>query len=113
MLPQALPVAAPVQPPVAPPPGAEPTLGGGNGSSIVDPVTRQPEPPSSGPQKMVQLSFSTDRDQLYVAWSALGNLADMAGKVSVSVTAESQQGFDRTKLNNGVLEPLREADLIE
>lgn len=37
----------------------------------------------------------------------------MAGKVSVSITAESQQGFDRSKLQNGVLEPLREADLIE
>lgn len=53
------------------------------------------------------------RDQLYTAWNALANLADMAGKISVSVKAESPEGFDKGKLENGVLEPLREADLIE
>ena len=44
---------------------------------------------------------------------AIANLADMAGKVSVTVRAESEQGFDRSKLQNGVIEPPREADLIE
>ncbi len=62
---------------------------------------------------MVQLSFAADRNQLFTAWNALANLADMAGKVSVSVRAESEKGFDKSKLNNGVLEPLRAADLIE
>jgi len=33
--------------------------------------------------------------------------------VAVTVHAESQAGFDKSKLNNGVLEPLKEADLIE
>jgi len=33
--------------------------------------------------------------------------------VSESLRAESGKGFDRGKLQNGVLEPLREADLIE
>ncbi len=37
----------------------------------------------------------------------------MAGKVTVTIHAESPAGFDKSKLNNGVLEPLREADLIE
>ena len=37
----------------------------------------------------------------------------MAGKVSVTIHAESAAGFDKGKLNNGVMEPLREADLIE
>ena len=54
-----------------------------------------------------------DHDQLYTAWNAMANLAEMAGKVTVTVKAESEAGFDKSKLNNGVLEPLREADLIE
>jgi len=37
----------------------------------------------------------------------------MAGKVSVTVHAETEKGFDKNKLRNGVLEPLKEADLIE
>jgi hypothetical protein len=37
----------------------------------------------------------------------------MAGKVEVSIRAESETGFDKSKLQNGVLEPLREANLIE
>jgi len=37
----------------------------------------------------------------------------LAGKVTVTVHAESEKGFDKSKLQNGVLEPLREADLIE
>ena len=43
----------------------------------------------------------------------MANLADMAGQVKVTIHAESPAGFDKSKLNNGVLEPLREADLIE
>ena len=43
----------------------------------------------------------------------MANLADMSGKVAVSVRAESEQGFDKSKLQNGVLEPLKEADLIQ
>ena len=38
---------------------------------------------------------------------------DMAGHVKVTIHAESAAGFDKSKLNNGVMEPLREADLIE
>jgi hypothetical protein len=37
----------------------------------------------------------------------------MAGKVGVTIHAESATGFDKGKLNNGVMEPLREADLLE
>lgn len=61
----------------------------------------------------VDVAFSADRQQLYAAWNAVANLADLAGKVSVSPHAESEDGFDRSKLQNGVMEPLREADLIE
>ena len=43
----------------------------------------------------------------------MANLAEMAGQVTVTVKAEKADGFDKSKLNNGVLEPLREADLIQ
>ena len=43
----------------------------------------------------------------------LANPADLAGKVSVTGRVDSAEGFDKDKLHNGVLEPLREADLIE
>ncbi|HEV2546524.1 MAG TPA: cytochrome ubiquinol oxidase subunit I [Stellaceae bacterium] len=65
------------------------------------------------PQRTVELTFSADRDQLFTAWKALANLADLAGKINVTVRASSDGGFDRNKLENGVLEPLRETNLIE
>jgi hypothetical protein len=37
----------------------------------------------------------------------------LAGKVTVRLRAEKQDGFDKSKLQNGVIEPLKEADLIE
>jgi hypothetical protein len=37
---------------------------------------------------------------------------DMTGKMTVTVKAASLSGFDKRKLQNGVLEPLRESDLI-
>ena len=64
-------------------------------------------------EKVVQISFSADRNALFTAWNAAANLADMAGKVNVTLRAESDTGFDRSKLQNGVLEPLQEAGLIE
>jgi hypothetical protein len=78
-----------------------------------------PQPPGPTPpfppaaQKTVDLSFAADRNGLFTAWNAIANLADMAGQVKVTIHAESPTGFDKSKLNNGVLEPLREADLIE
>ena len=64
-------------------------------------------------QKSVEINFSADRNQLFTAWNAIANLADLAGKVNVTVRADSAKGFERSKLQNGVLEPLRESDLIE
>jgi hypothetical protein len=37
----------------------------------------------------------------------------MAGQVTVTFTAESAYAFDKSKPNNGVVKPLREADLIQ
>jgi len=72
-------------------------------------------PVSPGPAKqhLVELAFSADRNQLFTAWHALANLADLAGKVDVTVRATSAAGFDKAKLQNGVLEPLKETKLIE
>lgn len=100
------------QPEPVPGPGPESGLGPGHGPEEVPPEPIPTEPAAAG-RKLVELAFSADRDQLYTAWNALANLADMAGEVSVSVQAESEEGFDPGKLENGVMEPLREADLIE
>jgi hypothetical protein len=110
MMPEALPVPVPVSgPPVTSPGGATSPVTGVSEPTLV------PTPPGS-PQQMqtaVEVAFAADRNQLFTAWHALANLADLAGKVSVTVRAESAKGFDRTRLQNGVLEPLKEADLIE
>jgi hypothetical protein len=68
---------------------------------------------ASGAQNSVEINFSADRNQLFSAWNAIANLADLAGKVNVTVRADSAAGFDKGKLQNGVLEPLRESDLIK
>lgn len=119
MLPQAIPQVAPI-----PAPGATP-LGAASGQPLPPGTSGVPSPspappgtvlvPGGGPaaQKVVELSFSADRNELFKAWNALANLADLAGKVSVNVRAESENGFDRNKLQNGVIEPLKEADLID
>jgi len=105
----------------APPPGAgpqppeppvyDPTPGPvGTGPQ---PPPGGPDPPGAGPPHTIELTFSADRNELFTAWNALANLADLAGKVNVTVRANSQGGFDPVKLENGVLEPLRETKLIE
>ena len=61
----------------------------------------------------MEICFTADRNQLFAAWNAIANLADLAGKVTVIIQAESAEGFDQSKLQNGVFEPLREMDLIK
>lgn len=50
---------------------------------------------------------------MFGAWNALANLADLAGKVTISATATADDALDKGKLENGVLEPLRELGLID
>lgn len=116
LLPQAIPQPAPV--PV--PGGGETGTGTGGGGTGTGGTTGTgggtpppPPPPPPPTDTKVELTFSADSAKLYQAFSALGNLADMAGQVTVTVKAEKPDGFDKSKLNNGVLEPLREANLIE
>jgi hypothetical protein len=93
--------------PQPPTPGAGPAVGGG---------LQGPQPPGGAPPPLqpstVQFSFDADRNKLYAAWQALANLADLCGNVSISVKGEAPQGLDKSKLENGVYEPLREANLI-
>ena len=100
-----------------------PTPGGGSdrypapggGAGVVrdtENVTAGTEPAATGSRDLT-ISFSADRNELFNAWNALANLADAAGKISVNVQATSDTGFDRAKLENGVLEPLRELGLID
>jgi hypothetical protein len=110
MLPQTIPqpAAAPT-PEAATQPGATPPAPTTPGA-----MPPGPPPPTPGaPQTSVDLTFSADRNELFAAWNAIANLADMAGKVTATIHAERPEGFDKTKLQNGVIEPLREADLIE
>jgi hypothetical protein len=87
--------------------------GGATGGGTTGPGV-QPIPKLGAPtQNVVEISFTADRNQLFTAWNAAANLADLAGKVSVTLRAESGKGLDQTKLQNGVIEPLKEADLIE
>lgn len=120
MLPQTIPQAAPAVG------GMEPVIVNPGGTAVEPPTERGADlPPGVVPpaglepsvklaeEKMIQLTFDADRDRLYKAWKAVANLADLAGTVNVTIRAESENEFDRGKLQNGVLEPLREADLIE
>jgi hypothetical protein len=118
MMPQAVPVA-----PASPASNATGGVAGAPGGESTVTPTPTPSAPGAVPgpassavaagQKSVEISFSADRNQLFTAWNAIANLADLAGKVNVSVRADSAEGFDKTKLQNGVLEPLRESDLIK
>ena len=77
------------------------------------------EPPSTGggtrpvTEHEVAFSFTANRNDLFAAWNALANLADVAGEVSIHASATPETGFDKIKLENGVLEPLRELGLIK
>lgn len=111
------------EPPLGPGPGGDggPQPPGGGGGGIPEPPGGpttgggECEPPAGGAvgEKTVRLCFSADRDTLFNAWPALSNLADLAGTLLVTVEAESEDGMDQNKLENGVLEPLRELELID
>lgn len=70
-----------------------------------------PPPPPVTTQTTVRLSLRMTRQQLYASFNAIGNLADAAGSIRVTVEAHKLDGFDPTWLRNAVLEPLDEADV--
>jgi hypothetical protein len=114
IVPAALPVPAPQSgtQPISPQPSQPGTTTTGHEPPQPTPVPGA-TPPSPAQQRAVDLSFCADRNQLFTAWNALANLADMAGKVTITAHATSEAGFDQSKLENGVLEPLRETKLID
>ncbi len=61
----------------------------------------------------ITVSFVADRNVVYDAWNALANLAEMTGTISINASATAPEGYDKAKLENGVLEPLRELGLIK
>ena len=61
----------------------------------------------------MNLAFNVGPGDLYAARNALANLADVAGSVSITAKATPPEGYDEAKLENGVLEPLRELGLID
>ena len=70
--------------------------------------------PMSGDERAVAFSFTADREALFHAWNVLANFADVArGRSSINARAKPKSGFDKSKLDNGVLEPLRELGLIK
>ena len=69
--------------------------------------------PVVGDEREVAFSFTAGRDDLYAVWNALANLADVADEVSINARATPKCGFDKSQLENGVLEPLRELGLIK
>ncbi len=115
MLPQSIPQPAPAPPPGATPTPGQPPAATPLGTTPTLATTPQPLPTGGTPavQTEVEVTFNADRNQLFTAWNAVANLADMAGEVAVTVKAQKPDGFDTSKLQNGVIEPLREADLIE
>ncbi len=86
---------------------------GENGSTETAHSGTQPDQPRPTSSRRIALSFVAERKNLYQAWNAVANLADLAGAVSISATATTAAGYDKAKLENGVLEPLRELGLIE
>jgi hypothetical protein len=99
-----MPLAIPeAKPPVVPtlPGEITPPPGGGGGGTIVTPppggVTVVVKPPVNPVKpKTVQLKFAVSRDQLFKIFPAVANLSDNSdgGKVTIHVTASSDDGFD-------------------
>src|ERR1700733_1987923 len=109
---QAIPIAVPSLPSVSGP-TAPSTSGSGGGGGEPTGAPASPGASTAAEQSVVQLAFDADRNKLYSAWQALANLADLCGRITVSVKGEAPQGLDKSELENGVYEPLREADLIK
>ncbi len=75
--------------------------------------TEPPTPPEALGESRVSYLLEANRDQLFKAWSALANLADMAGKLVIRVQAKSDKRLDRNKLRNAVEEPLDELGVLK
>jgi hypothetical protein len=68
--------------------------------------------PGAGRTTRVRLPLRMTRQQLDASFNAIGNLAERAGTIRVTVEAEHPEGFDPQWLRNAVLEPLEKADVV-
>jgi hypothetical protein len=95
---------SPQTPPITPPPGT---------GGITIGVTM---PPGGGTgasrPTAIRLPLRMTRQQLYASFQAIGNLAQEAGSIRMTVEAEKADGFDPAWLQNAVVEPLEEADVV-
>jgi hypothetical protein len=104
VIPQAI---ASAVPPAPTPPEPGPTPPGPNPV----PPGPAPTPPYRAHRTVVMLRMQMTRQQLYASFNAIGNLAEKAGSINVTVEAQRADGFDPNWLRNAVLEPLEEADI--
>jgi hypothetical protein len=112
VLPQAIEPEAPPVPP-APGPGQPQPGPAGPTSPGFTPAPAGLTPAKPGLiQTAVRLTLRMTRQQLYASFNAIGNLADKAGTIRVTVEAEKLDGFDPAWLRNAVLEPLDEAEVV-
>ncbi len=59
----------------------------------------------------LRLSMQMTRQQLFAAWNAFKNLADLVGQIRLTIEAHKPEGFDPSWLQNALYEPLDEADV--
>ena len=108
-----------IMPQAVPSPVQQPISIAGDGGGLTEEPAAPPTPVSAPGQPQLALetsfevSFAADRGQLFTAWNAVANLADLCGTVKVTLKGASEDGIDKGKLRNGVIEPLQEAGLID
>jgi hypothetical protein len=115
VLPQAVQTETPPPPSPGPPsagPSAQPVPTSLSGPPLgtTPPPGLTPPTPGVSPTS-VRLAMRMTRQQLYASFQAIGNLAETAGSIRVTVEADKPSGFDPAWLRNAVLEPLDEADV--
>lgn len=59
----------------------------------------------------LRLSMQMTRQQLFAAWNAFKNIADLVGNISLTIEVHKEDGFDQSWLQNALYEPLDEADV--
>jgi hypothetical protein len=113
IVPGALPQAAPAQPgDIHEPPGVFPASPSSAAPSGGTPAGGQPA--QAAPLRPgVSLRFTATRNQLFKAFAALANLADMSdgGEITIRIEGKSAKGFENARLRNAVEEPLDEAEI--
>ena len=82
--------------------------------SLPDDQTQAPyvtQPVTGEGRQFLRLSMSMTRQQLFAAWNAFKNLADLVGNIRLTIEAHKPDGFDENWLRNAFYEPLDEADV--